>query len=105
MLNGGVTPRGARWRRALTVAGLSVGAFAGLAPVFAATSARVAHAVACAPNNASFDSGGDPNNPDYNPAERGVAGSSSWNDEQWYLYGCMPFRAPLAQRRPRMPPA
>jgi hypothetical protein len=36
-----------------------------------------------------------PNDPNYNPAERGVAGKT-WNDEQWYLYSFMPSTAPLA---------
>ncbi len=36
-----------------------------------------------------------PNDPDYASAERGDA-SKTWNDEQWYLYSCMPGDAPLA---------
>ncbi|HEY8740218.1 MAG TPA: S8 family serine peptidase [Candidatus Dormibacteraeota bacterium] len=36
-----------------------------------------------------------PNDPGYSPAENGVAGAT-WNDEQWYLYGCMPQGAPLS---------
>jgi hypothetical protein len=36
-----------------------------------------------------------PNDPGYSPAENGVAGKT-WNDEQWYLYSCMPQGAPLA---------
>src|SRR5258708_18370617 len=58
----------------------------------------VGHAAnVCAPNNAGFRSGGDPNDPDYNPAERNHTGSATWNDEQWDPYGCLPVRAPLAQ--------
>ena len=58
----------------------------------------VAHAAnVCAPSDAGFLNGGDPNDPNYNPAERNHTGSATWNDEQWYLYGCMPFGAPLAQ--------
>src|SRR5258708_16387868 len=58
----------------------------------------VAHAAnVCAPSDAGFLNGGDPNDPNYNPAERNHTGSATWNDEQWYLYGCMPFGAPLSQ--------
>ncbi len=36
-----------------------------------------------------------PNDPDYAPAERGDT-SKTWNDEQWYLYSCLPSDAPGA---------
>jgi hypothetical protein len=36
-----------------------------------------------------------PNDPDYASAERGDA-SKTWNDEQWYLYSCLPSDAPGA---------
>lgn len=36
-----------------------------------------------------------PNDPEYAPAERGNP-QATWNDEQWYLYSCLPSDAPLA---------
>ncbi|HXA43802.1 MAG TPA: hypothetical protein VNV65_12920 [Candidatus Solibacter sp.] len=65
------------------------------APLVMPVIARAANV--CVPNNAGFLSGGDPNDPNYNPAERNPTGSATWNDEQWYLYGCMPSGAPLSQ--------
>jgi len=39
---------------------------------------------------------GYPNDPDYAPAERGTSSEATWNDEQWYLYSCLPADAPGA---------
>ena len=36
-----------------------------------------------------------PNDPEYAPAERGDP-QATWNEEQWYLYSCLPSDAPLA---------
>ncbi len=36
-----------------------------------------------------------PNDPDYAPAERGDQ-TKTWNEEQWYLYSCLPADAPAA---------
>jgi len=36
-----------------------------------------------------------PNDPDYAPAERGDQ-QATWNEEQWYLYSCLPADAPAA---------
>jgi len=36
-----------------------------------------------------------PNDPDYAPAERGDR-TKTWNEEQWYLYSCLPSDAPAA---------
>ena len=36
-----------------------------------------------------------PNDPGYAPAERGDP-QATWNEEQWYLYSCLPSDAPLA---------
>ena len=52
-----------------------------------------ASAIPAAAATACAVSPGDPNDPGYNPAERGVAGNT-WNDDQWYLFGCMPASAP-----------
>ena len=38
---------------------------------------------------------GYPNDPEYAPAERGDP-EATWNEEQWYLYSCLPSDAPLA---------
>src|SRR5258708_36178225 len=37
-----------------------------------------------------------PNDPDYAPAERNLAGGMTFNAEQWHLYDCIPQSAPLA---------
>jgi hypothetical protein len=67
-----------------------------LAPLSLVATTRSALAATCAPNTAFAFPAGDPNDPDYNPAEKNHLGSKNWNDEQWYLYGCTPFTAPLS---------
>ncbi|MGB2939159.1 MAG: hypothetical protein WBD38_02505 [Candidatus Dormiibacterota bacterium] len=95
MVRGGMWPRGARWRQSVRVAGLTIVVAALVAPATLLASARVARAATCVPNNAAFPAG-NPNDPEYNPAEQSHLGTKTWNDEQWYLYGCTPYGSPLA---------
>ncbi|MDQ6748309.1 MAG: hypothetical protein M3010_09430, partial [Candidatus Dormibacteraeota bacterium] len=69
----------------------------GLVLAMAVTAAAPAGAL-LGPSNpcAAQSPGAYPNDPGYSPAENGKPGTT-WNDEQWYLYGCMPQSAPIAK--------
>ncbi|MDQ6848063.1 MAG: hypothetical protein M3019_10880 [Candidatus Dormibacteraeota bacterium] len=62
-------------------------------PLLGTAMTTVAHAAACGPGQPG---GPYPNDPQYAPAENGVAGAT-WDTEDWYLYGCVPTgTAPLS---------
>ncbi|MDP9326365.1 MAG: S8 family serine peptidase, partial [Candidatus Dormibacteraeota bacterium] len=74
------------------MAGLAIAAAALVAPASLFASTRVAHAANACTAQAP---GAYPNDPDYSPAENASPGAT-WNDDQWYLFGCLPPGAPLA---------
>ena len=85
--------RGSFARHGIRVAAVSIVLMAGVAPASLVTSTRVALAAPTNPCHAQAP-GAYPNDPNYSPAENNPV-TATWNEEQWYLYGCMPQGAPL----------
>jgi len=58
--------------------------------------ASIAAAPAAASAAACTTSISGPNDPNYAPAEKNPAGTTTFNAEEWYFYNCMPQSAPVA---------
>ena len=84
--------RGVARRHALRLVAFSIVLMVGVAPASLLTSIQATRAAPPVCN--AQGPGAYPNDPNYSPAENGQAGAT-WNDEQWYLYSCMPQGAPL----------